>query len=75
MKREDYENYKWYPVTDETYWVEDYPYEFPYCQTIVWNKPDTGENYSIQTQSTAYLGWGTMAKSEDWYFMIIEKQI
>lgn len=76
MKREDYENYKWYPIVDEgEYWVEEFPYEFPYCQTIVWYHPDSGENYGVVTQSTSYLGWGTMAKQGGWYFMIIEKKV
>lgn len=35
MKRKDYKNYKWYPVTDETYWAEEYCDEFPNCKTIV----------------------------------------
>ena len=29
MKRTDYKNFVWYPVTDETYWAEDDPKEFP----------------------------------------------
>lgn len=68
MKREDYENFKWYKVTNETYWVEDYPDEFPGCQTIV-----CSEN-KLYTQMASYLGWGTMAKCGDWYFMIIKKK-
>ena len=73
MKRKDYENYKWYPVTEETYWVEEEPDEFPNCQTIViWDMSDY-KPQNILTQSMAYLGWGTMAKQEEWKFMIIEK--
>ena len=29
MKRENYENYKWYPLTNNECWVEDLPEEFP----------------------------------------------
>ena len=57
------------------YWVEEFPYEFPYCQTIVWYHPESGENYGVVTQSTSYLGWSTMAKQGGWYFMIIEKKV
>ena len=35
MKRENYENYKWYPVTDNEYWVEENQEEFPNCNTII----------------------------------------
>ncbi len=72
MRRKDYENYKWYPVTDDTYWVNEYPDEFPNCETIVCWKPNY-DNSIIYTRSTVFLGWGTMAKSNEWYFMIIEK--
>lgn len=72
MKREDYKNYIWYPITDETYWVEDYPKEFPNCQTIICcTRPDIDAN--IRTRHTAYIGWGTMAKYNEWMFMIIEQ--
>jgi len=71
MKRKDYQNYVWYPVTDETYWVNEYPEEFPNCETILCWKPNE-EDCIIYTKSSAYMGWGTMAKYGDWYFMIIE---
>lgn len=75
MKREDYKNYVWYDVTDETYWVEEaYPEEFPNCQTIVCCSE--GDDFTqIYTRDTIFLGWGTMAKQIEygWKFMIIEK--
>ena len=37
MKRKDYENYKWYPLTDEEYWIEEMQNEFPNCVTIVYS--------------------------------------
>ena len=75
MKRKDYENYKWYPVTDKTYWVDDYCDEFPNCKTIV--RDTTGVKYDmavqILTENNCYLGWGTMAKSPEYFsFMIVE---
>ena len=73
MKRQDYQNYIWYPVTDETYWVEEYPNEFPGCQTIVRDKSCTfGGLPHIMTQSKCQLGWGTMSKSDYFEFMIID---
>ena len=72
MKRSDYELYKWYPLTDNEYWAEDYPDEFPNCQTIVCcTRPEICG--SILTQRHAYMGWGTMAKDDEWMFMIIER--
>lgn len=72
MKRKDYQLYKWYSVTDETYWVEEYPKEFPNCETIICcTRPDICE--SILTRAHAYIGWGTMAKYGEWKFMIVEK--
>ena len=71
MKRSDYKNYVWYPLTDDEYWVEDFPDEFPNCITLVCcTCPDICS--SVLTQRHAYLGWGTMAKREEWKFMIIE---
>lgn len=71
MKRSDFKNYIWYPVTDETYWVEEYPDEFPNCHTIICN---TQESVcpNILTQDSSFMGWGTMAKYGNWKFMIIE---
>ena len=72
MKRKDYQNYVWYELTDDEYWTEEYPDEFPGCQTIICcTRPEICEN--ILTQNTAFLGWGTMAKCGEWKFMIIEK--
>lgn len=48
MKRKDYENYKWYPVTDKTYWVDNYCDEFPNCKTIV--RDTTGVKYDMPVQ-------------------------
>ena len=71
MKRKDYKNNIWYPLTDEEYWVEDYPDEFPGCQTIVCCiRPEICG--SVLTRRNAYMGWGTMAKNDEWMFMIIE---
>ena len=72
MNRKEYRNYTWYPVVDEEYWVDEYSEEFPNCETIVCWKP-CGEKSIIYTKDTCFLGWGTMAKSDDWWFMIIEK--
>lgn len=72
MKRKDYENYVWYPLTDAEYWVEEYPDEFPNCQTIICcTLPEICS--SILTQHESYMSWSTMAKYEEWKFMIIEK--
>ena len=75
MYREDYKNFVWYPVTDETYWVEEDQNEFPGCMTII--KDTSLVRYdmppAIYTQSNCYIGWGTMAKSPEHYeFMIID---
>ena len=75
MKRKDFENYKWYPVTDDTYWVEEYCEEFPNCISIIKDTSCLKYDMSPQilTQSHCYLGWGTMAKSPEYYsFMIIQ---
>ena len=72
MLRKEYDLYKWYPLTDETYWAEEYPEEFPNCQTIVCcTRPEIDE--TIRTRKTSFLGWGTMAKYGEWMFMIVEK--
>ena len=72
MKRKDYKNNVWYPLTDEEYWAEEYPTEFPNCQTIICcTRPEIDQ--IIRTKETAYIGWGTMAKYNEWKFMIIEK--
>ncbi len=75
MKRENYKNNVWYPLTDETYWAQEYPEEFPYCQTVVAQKAMKGyEVYvdNMMTWETCPYGWGTMAKAENFFFMIIE---
>jgi len=74
MTKEDYKLYKWYPVTDDTYWAEDYPEEFPNCQTIVCCTRPEIDN-TLRTMSTSFLGWGTMAKYGEWQFMIVEKPV
>lgn len=73
MKREDYKPFVWYDVSDENYWVEDYPEEFPNCRTIVY-KSETGFYF----RENIYLSWGTMAKDNyrydfGWKFMIVEE--
>ena len=74
MKRKDYENYKWYPLTDEEYLVEEMPYEFPNCVTIVYNTQNRLENnIDIKTYQNCSRGWGAMAKQGTYKFMIIEK--
>lgn len=73
MKRTDYLNFKWYPLTDKEYWVDDDD-EFPNCQTIVVDMSNTfNGHHQIMTYSQAYLGWGTMAKYGTFKFMIIEE--
>ena len=72
MKRENYKNYKWYPVTDDEYWVEENQEEFPNCNTII-NYVKSRWSHDIKTYQSCSLGWGTMAKTEGYYFMIIEK--
>ena len=72
MERKFYRNYVWYNLTDDEYWAEDFPEEFPNCVTIICcTRPEIDS--LIRTQHTAYLGWGTMAKSGEWKFMIIER--
>lgn len=76
MKRKDYKNFVWYPVTDETYWAEDYPEEFPGCQTIVRDKGCTFHGIPhIMTQNKSCLSWSTMAKSDNFEFMIIDNSL
>ncbi len=72
MKRSDYQNNVWYPLTDKEYWVEEFPEEFPNCSTIVYNQKNRFDN-DIKTYQSCSRGWGTMAKSEEYYFMIITK--
>lgn len=74
MKRKNYENYKWYPLTDNEYWVEEMPDEFPNCVTIVYNPQNRWSN-EVKTHQSCSRGWGTMAKSGEYYFMIIEKAV
>ena len=76
MKRKDYKNFVWYPVTDETYWVEDYPEEFPGCQTIIRDKNCTFRGIPrIMIQDKSYLSWSTMSKSDNFEFMIIDNSL
>ena len=54
------------------FWVEEYPDEFPNCNTIVTCLYQRFGN-EIKTYQSCSIGWGTMAKDGCWYFMIIEK--
>ena len=69
MKREDYDNYVWYPLTDDEYWVEDNKEEFPDCYTIVCKS-----GLEPLMRKMCWTGWGTMAKDGKWFFMIIERK-
>ena len=75
MKRENYKNNVWYPLTDDEYWVDtDYQNEFPNCQTIVCDARQIASvKHCIMTYQNCTIGWSTMAKSGTWKFMIIEK--
>ena len=81
MKRKDYKNFVWYPVTDETYWAEEYPDEFPGCQTIIRDKKCTFNLLPrIMTRYEHSLGWGSMTKYNEQYelefeFMIIDNSL
>ena len=72
MERKNYENNKWYPLTDEEYWVEELSNEFPNCYTIVYSMNNRFFS-NIKTYQSCPVGWGTMAKNGNFYFMIIEK--
>lgn len=72
MKRENYENYKWYPLTNNECWVEDLPEEFPNCLTLIYNINSRFGDY-IRCYSTSSLSWESMASYGTYYFMIIEK--
>ena len=71
MKRKDYQNYIWYPVTDETYWAEDYPEEFPNCQTIVCQKNEYGTSNILVEVFTSILLVKVKLKDANY---IIQKQ-
>lgn len=74
MKKENYKLNTWYPLTDDEYWVEEYPEEFPNCQTIVCNSENVDSvKHCIMTYHNCSIGWGTMAKEGTYFFMIIEK--
>ena len=76
MNREDYKLYTWYPLTDNEYWVDIGVLQelFPDCQTIVCDtKHVDGVKHCIMTYQNCTIGWGTMAKSGTWKFMIVEK--
>ena len=68
MERKFYHLNEWYPVTDDEYWVEEYPEEFPNCHTVIYSESFGG----IYTQHDMNLGWSTMAKAGSFKFMIIE---
>ena len=61
-----YECFKWYPVTDDAYWSNE-----PNIQTVV--KSPYDENLLVQNDCP--YGWGTMTKTEGFYFMNIDKTI
>ena len=72
MKRENYENNRWYPLTNNECWVEDLPEEFPNYMTLIYNKNHLlGDCLRGYTYSA--LSWETMASYNSYYFMIIEK--
>jgi hypothetical protein len=73
MKRENYKLNTWYPLTDDEYWVEEYPEEFPNCLTIVYDSKKLWGCDDVKTYRTCSCGWGTMAKEGTYFFMIIEK--
>ena len=69
MERKFYRNNEWYKLTDDEYWAEDYPDEFPNCQTVVYSEKYGG----LYIKETCPYGWGTMSKINEFKFMIIEK--
>ena len=71
MKRKDYENNKWYKITDDNFWVEDLEDEFPGCFTVVCDFNAYDEPF-ICTRDSSYAGWGTLAKYGKAMFMIVE---
>lgn len=75
MKSADYKLNTWYPLTEDEYWVDyDYQDEFPNCQTIVCDTKNIDDvKHCIMTYHNCTIGWSTMAKSETWKFMIVEK--
>lgn len=76
MKRSDYKNYVWYPIKDEgDYWVEDFPNEFPKCNTIVRCRAPYNNYPEVETRENCKTGWGTMAKYGCFDFMIIDNTI
>ena len=74
MKKEDYKLNTWYPLTDNESWVDYDNNDFIDCQTVVCDtQPIDGIKHCIMTCHNCTIGWGTMAKSGTWKFMIIEK--
>lgn len=72
MERKFYRNYVWYNLTDDEYWAENFPNEFPNCQTIVCCvKPEVISG--IFTKESAPCKWEDMINHGEWKFMIIEK--
>lgn len=59
-----YELFKWYPVTDEAYWIDD-----ENVATIIKSPYDR----NILTHDNCPYGWGTMVKTKGFYFMNIDK--
>lgn len=72
MTNKEYKKNVWYDVVDEAYWAEEYPDEFPNCFSIICETNSYGKQ-NIYTRSNCNIGWGTMAKRDNYKFMIIEK--
>ena len=56
MKRENYENNRWYPLTNNECWVEDLPEEFPNCMTLIYNKNARFGDY-VRSYNSSSLTW------------------
>ena len=61
-----YELFKWYPVTDTAYWIDD-----ENVSTII-RSPYSKE---LLVENNCPYGWGTMSKTKGFYFMNIDKTI
>ena len=70
MKRDQYKAYKWYPIIENTYWIETLTEEFPQCRTIV--RHNIKNSIELYTITDSYLTWETMIKEGNWAFMIID---
>ena len=72
MKRENYKNNKWYPLTNNECWVEDLPEEFTNCMTLIYNKNARFGDY-VRSYNSSSLTLETMESYNSYYFMKIEK--